>query len=197
MSCARCSLQLENGCVTATTPCCAASYHTVCFMTATIDRNYAADSIRCPGCNLELVSAPHPAEEDDGLFANGAERVRQRAQNNPAFATALATFKSKTRGLTKPITAVSKALQAAQREFRETVAPHLAAIRAARQNTLEALKESPVYKEGKAAERRATAARTTLSSKFPDLSWGERHHLFRPLRRVRMGYESYRFRVRV
>lgn len=198
IACSHCAHAIDAGAASTVMPCCAATYHTVCAVPLIVARNYMSEAMYCPACSTELVAAPPlHTESDDGEWTNGAERVRQRVQANPAFATALAAYKTKTRGLTKPMTAASKALQAVRREFQEMIAPHLAAIREARQTVLNSFKMSEVYREGKAAERRAASARTALDNKFPDLTWRERHHIFRANRRFRFVWATRGFRIAV
>lgn len=176
-------------------PCCGGSVHTACAIQAMMATGpgHAA----CPICHEVLWAQPvAPAvyyyeSPSDNASEIAAEVAVATRMTDPAFRAGVKAVRSKIREAQKATGAMNRLLAARAQQFRETVAPHVAAIRDAKREAQAEIRHLP---EVRAATRaRAAALRAkTLFTKREHIGYWQARQIFRsmPYGRRRSRYYS-------
>ena len=160
-------------------PCCGQHFHTQCLL------GMGTTTAVCPVCSTALIDQHDTATQGSDMMTLG-----QHMNMDPEFAADVKALRSKLRGVAAARVAMNKAIKEARQSYRDAIQPHVDQIYAARSAAGAALKASPVFKEGKVAQRKTTALRNAFLEKYPLLSWMERYSLFS---RTHASRRSHRF----
>lgn len=167
-------------------PCCGGSVHTACAIQSMMAAGPA--DAACPLCN-EVLWAQQPtapavyyyeSPSDNNASDIAADAAIATRMADPTFRAGVKAVRSKIREAQKATGAMNRLLAARAQQFRETVAPHVAAIRDAKR---EAQAEIRCLPEVRAATRaRAAALRAkTLFTKREHVGYWQSRRLFRSM----------------
>jgi hypothetical protein len=143
---------------------------------------------RCPICSEALGTIPDAQPPSETASVVQAEQALATRMADPTFRANVRAVRSKIRAAQRAVGAMNRRLAERAHQFRETVAPHVAAIRDAKR---EAHAEIRLFTEVREATKSRTAAKRaiTLFSNREHIGYWNRRELFKlPFGRRRSRY---------
>jgi hypothetical protein len=165
-------------------PCCGGSVHTACAIQSMMATGpgHAA----CPICHEVLWAQPvapavyHYETQNDLASDAGAEATVAARMADPTFRAGVKAVRSKIREAQKATGAMNRLLAARAQQFREAVAPHVAAIRDAKREAQAEIRHMPEVRAATRARAAALRAKTVFA-KREHLGYWQVRELFRAM----------------
>jgi len=191
MSCVICNFTIENT-HTASAPCCAAVFHTACFVShMPIAWTSTTVGLACPVCYVVIRSScqPYVATADP----DPVEPVL------PEYVASVRRLRKAVAVQRKAAAAFQPVRVSAQKAFKAQTAPLIASLKAMKREALIALKLTPEFRATVSAQRQTTVLINHIKNSFSLSSYlMERFGLYRSLWKTRQKWKIRRaFRIRL
>jgi len=194
--CAHCAMPIEEGAKVMESPCCDLKFHSQCGILKLCEANYHSAVVYC-NCGSVLYQHPqHHSHTDEEIEASVTQVMAK--EGVPAEVKAIKKKKTAAR---KALTGYKRMLAVKKREFKVNVENHMEALKIAKQNAINEVKNSAEYKEYRKCVTGANMMEHAFIKKhaihryvaytiFGERSWFKRMRM--PLRYIR-----YTFRIRL